>query len=98
MTAGIEDLAEDLIVPITALNTRLGQLKAEIVAKEKHKAALQSECEVVQRSLDDLSSQRIELQKAVNAEKAELIKIQKAKAEELAAYNETRNKIMRLVG
>jgi len=27
-----------------------------------------------------------------------LIKIQKAKAEELAAYNETRNKIMRLVG
>jgi len=59
---------------------------------------LQSECEVVQRSLDDLSSQRTELQKAVNAEKAELIKIQKAKAEELAAYNETRNKIMRLVG
>jgi len=47
MTAGIEDLAEDLIVPIKALNTRLGQLKAEIVAKEKHKAALQSECEVV---------------------------------------------------
>jgi len=94
----IEDLAEDLIVPIKALNTRLEQLKAEIADKQKELAAIQNECAVARKAMSDLADERHALQQAVIAAKNELVKTQKANAEAQGAYNETKNKIMRLVG
>jgi hypothetical protein len=94
----IEDLDPDLVAPVKALNTRVAQLKAEVKDWEKRKAGAESEYAVVQRALDDLSSQRIEQQKQFNAERAELIKIQRARAEEQAAYDEAKRKILKLLG
>jgi len=94
----IDDIDPDLIPLVKALNTRVGQLRAEIDAKEKHKAALESECTALQRSLDVLRDQRIELQKAVNAEKAELVRTQSAIIDKTKLLEETEAKLKKIAG
>jgi hypothetical protein len=48
--------------------------------------------------MNELGEQRIELQGAVNAARAELVRTQNAHAEVKGAYDETKRKILRLVG
>jgi chromosome segregation ATPase len=94
----IDDIAQDLVAPVKALNTRLAQLKAEIADKQRELAALQTECAVARKAMNELGDQRVELQAAVNGAKAELVRVQNAQASAQGAYDETKRKILKLVG
>jgi len=91
----------ELLEELKAIEARVGtidDLTNKIEEQRKILAALNSEREVVQRALRELHDERSAIQAAVNAAKAELVKTQRAQTEAQGAYNETRNKIMRLVG
>ena len=94
----IDDIAQDLVAPVKALNTRLAQLKAEITDREKELATLQNECAVARKAANELADERHALQQAVIAAKNELIRTQNAQASAQGAYDETKRKIMKLVG
>jgi septal ring factor EnvC (AmiA/AmiB activator) len=89
----VDDIASDLIAPIKALNTRLGQLNAEITNKQKELAALESECAVARKAMNDLGEARIELQAAVNSQRALLSQSQQELAKARADFDELRKKV-----
>ena len=73
-------------------------LKSQAEGERKILAALNSERETTLRAVRDLQDERSNLQGAVNAEKAELVKTQKANTEAQGAYDETKRRILKLVG
>jgi len=93
--------ASELIQELQALEQKVGNLDDltnKIDEQRKILAALNSEREVVQRAVRDLQDERSKLQSVVNAAKAELVRTQNAQVEAQGAYDDTKRKIMRLVG
>jgi hypothetical protein len=91
----------ELLEELSAIEARVGnvdELTNKIDEQRKILAALNSEREVTQRAVRDLQDERSNLQAAVNAAKAELVKTHKANAEAQGAYDETTRRILKLVG
>jgi septal ring factor EnvC (AmiA/AmiB activator) len=86
-------LADDFMKPVRDREARLAQLDAEITAKEKELAVLEGECAVARKAMNDLGSQRVELQAAVNANKATLTKSQNDLADATAMFEALRKKV-----
>ena len=89
----------ELLEELQAIEQRVGtidDLTNKIDEQRKILAALNSEREVVQRALDDLSGQRIELQKAVNSNKALLSQSQNDLAKSQELFEALRKKVQAL--
>jgi len=90
------DLAEDFMAPIRAREQRLAELDALITNKEKELAVLEGECAVARKAMNDLGGQRVELQAAVNANRALLSKTQVDLANCQAMFEALRKKVATL--
>ena len=87
------DLADDFMARREAKLAELGRL---IVEKEKQLAALEGECNVARSAMNELGSQRVELQNAVNANRALLSKSQADLANVQAMFQALRQKVQSL--
>jgi len=92
----MNDLAEDFMAPVRAREQRLADLNRQIVEKEKELAALEGECAVARKAMNDLGEQRVELQMAVNSQRALLSKSQADLADATAMFNALRQKVQSL--
>jgi predicted nucleic acid-binding Zn-ribbon protein len=92
----MSDLAEDFMAPIRAREQKLSELDVAITNKSKELAALEGECNVARQAMNDLGSQRVELQNAVNANRALLSKSQSDLASVQAMYEALRRKVQSL--
>jgi septal ring factor EnvC (AmiA/AmiB activator) len=89
-------LAEDFMAPVRAREQKLAQLDAEITGKQKELAALQGECAIARKAMNELGEQRIELQGAVNSQRALLSQSQAALAKAHADFDALRKKVASL--
>ena len=92
----MNDLAEDFMAPVHAREQKLAQLNAQITDKQKELAALENECAVARKAMNDLGSQRVELQAAVNSQRALLSQSQQALAKAQADFDALRAKVASL--
>lgn len=90
------DLAEDFMAPVKAREARLGELDAQITNKQRELVALESECGVARKAMNDLGGQRAELQAAVSANRALLSKTQADLANCQAMFEALRQKVATL--
>ena len=89
----------ELLEELQAIEARVGtidDLTNKIEEQRKILAALNSEREVVQQAVRDLQDQRVELQTAVNANRALLSKSQAELASVTAMYEALRQKVQSL--
>ena len=84
------------MAPIRAREQKLGELDALITNKKRELAALEGECNVARQAMNDLGSQRVELQNAVNANRALLSKSQADLANATAMFDALRKKVQSL--
>jgi chromosome segregation ATPase len=89
-------LAEDFMRPLREAQARLLAIEAEITNKRKELAALEGECAVARRAMNDLGEQRVELQGAVNSQRALLSQSQQALAKAQADFDELKKKVAAL--
>jgi chromosome segregation ATPase len=89
-------LAEDFMAPLREAQARLAQLRDEITNKRRELAALESECAVARKAMNELGAQRVELQSAVNGARAELTRTQNAHASLKGAYDELKKQVASL--
>jgi septal ring factor EnvC (AmiA/AmiB activator) len=89
-------LAEDFMRPLREAQARLGQLKDEIANKRRELNALEGECAVARKAMNELGKQRIELQSAVNSNRALLSKSQSDLARAQSDFEALRKKVASL--
>jgi len=92
----MNDLAEDFMAPVRAREQRLADLNRQIVEKEKEFAALEGECAVARKAMNDLGDQRVALQVAVNSNRALLSQSQSDLAATQALFDALRKKVASL--
>jgi chromosome segregation ATPase len=92
----MNDLAADFMAPIREREAKLAELDAQIAAIEKELAIIQGECATARQAMNDLGSQRVELQAAVNANKALLTKSQNDLANATAMFEALKKKVASL--
>jgi predicted nucleic acid-binding Zn-ribbon protein len=92
----MNDLAEDFMAPVRAREQRLADLNRQIVEKEKELAALEGECAVARKAMNDLGDQRVALQVAVNSNRALLSQSQSDLAATQALFDALRKKVASL--
>ena len=86
-------LAEDFMAPIHAREARLADLNRVIAEKEKELAAIESQCVIARKAMNELGEARVELQIAVNAQRALLSQSQQELAKARADFDELRKKV-----
>jgi predicted nucleic acid-binding Zn-ribbon protein len=89
----------ELLEELQAIEARVGtidDLTNKIEEKRKELAALEGECNVARAAMNDLGSQRVELQNAVNANRALLSKSQADLANATAMFDALRKKVQSL--
>jgi chromosome segregation ATPase len=89
-------LAEDFMKPVREREVKLAELDAQIAAKEKELAIITGECATARAAMNDLGAQRVELQAAVNANRALLSKSQADLANVTALFETLRKKVQSL--
>jgi len=89
-------LAEDFMAPIHAREARLADLNRQIAEKEKELAAIESQCVIARKAMNELGEARVELQIAVNAQRALLSKSQSDLAKAQSDFNELKQKVAAL--
>jgi hypothetical protein len=89
-------LAEDFMAPIHAREARLADLNRLIAEKEKELAAIEGQCVIARKAMNDLGEARVELQIAVNAQRALLSKSQSDLAKAQADFDALRKKVASL--
>jgi chromosome segregation ATPase len=87
------DLADDFMAPVRAREAKLADLNRQIGEKEKELAALEGECAVARKAMNDLGEQRVALQGAVNSNRALLSKTQSELANCQAMFETLRKKV-----
>jgi chromosome segregation ATPase len=90
------DLADDFMAPVRAREQRLAELDRLISERERELAVLEGECATARKAMNDLGSQRVELQAAVNANKALLSQSQSDLAGAQAMFDALRKKVAAL--
>jgi len=91
-----DNLASDFMAPIHAREQRLAQLDRQITDKQKELAAIEGECAVARKAMNELSEQRTALQGAVNSNRALLSKSQADLANAQAMFEALRQKVQSL--
>jgi len=91
-----DNLADDFMKPIHEREARLADLDRQIAEKEKELAIIEGEAATARCAMNDLGQQRVELQAAVNANKALLSKTQADLANCQAAFETLRKKVQSL--
>jgi len=89
-------LAEDFMAPIHAREARLADLNRQIAEKEKELAALESQCVVTRKAMNELGEAHVELQIAVNAQRVLLSKSQAELAKATADFDELKKRVASL--
>jgi chromosome segregation ATPase len=90
------DLADDFMKPVREREAKLAELNRLIMEKEKELAALEGECSVARKAMNDLGEQRVALQSAVNANRSALTQSQNDLAEAKAMFETLRRKVQSL--
>jgi hypothetical protein len=91
-------LADDFMKPLREAQTRLDQIKAEIVTNNKIIASQKLEIDRGTKRMAELSQQEMDLHKAIQAAKAELVRVQQATAHQQSLWEEYHNKLLKLAG
>jgi hypothetical protein len=89
-------LAEDFLAPVRAREQKLAELDRAIVEKEKELAAIDGQCAASRKAMNDLGQQHVDLQMAVNAQRALLSKSQADLANATAMFEALRKKVAAL--
>jgi septal ring factor EnvC (AmiA/AmiB activator) len=86
-------LADNFMAPLREAQARLEAVNAEIANKRKELAALEGECAVARKAMNDLGEQRIELQRAVNSQRTLLSQSQADLTNATAMFEALRKKV-----
>ena len=89
-------LAEDFMAPVRTREARLADLNRQIAEKEKELAALESQCVVTRKAMNELGEAHVELQIAVNAQRVLLSKSQAELAKATADFDELKKRVASL--